>query len=99
MRLLSVLDARSMARARRLELRLTQEEVARRTGTSRQWVVGFENGDSGTELGMVLRLFAALELVLDVNPSPAADERLGGVDLDAHLYALGGDFEARGTLR
>jgi len=99
MRLLSVLDARSMVRARRLELHLTQEEVARRAGTSRQWVVGFESGDSGTELAMVLRLFAALELALDVNPGVAAVEPVGGVDLDAHLRALGGDIDAGGPLR
>lgn len=97
MRLVSVLDARSMARARRIELHLTQEAVARRAGTSRQWIVGFESGDSGTELAMVLRLFAALELTLDANPAPPV-EQVSGVDLDAHLSALGGGAGPAGLL-
>ena len=89
MNLLSVLDARSLARARRLELHLTQDEIARRIGTSRQWVVGFENGDGGTDLGLVLRLFAALGLALEAGPRPATDNpAAGGIDLDAHLRQL-----------
>jgi len=89
MKLLSVLDARSMARARRLELRLTQDGVARRAGVSRQWVVGFESGDSGTDLGLVLRLFAALDLTLEVTPRSSTDRPgAGGIDLDAHLRRM-----------
>jgi HTH-type transcriptional regulator/antitoxin HipB len=101
MLLLSVRDARSLARARRLELGLTQGDVARRAGTSRQWIVGFENGGSGTDLALVLRLFAALDLTLDARPG-RAERPAGMVDLDRHLRQLaegGASGRARASLR
>lgn len=87
MNLVSVRDARSVARARRRELGLTQAHVARMAGTSRQWVIGFERGDSGADLALVLRLFAALDLTLEARP--AGNRTIAAVDLDRHLRNLG----------
>lgn len=93
MRIASIGDAGSVARARRMELGLTQSEVARRVGVSRVWLYQFERGGKlGSELALVLRLFDALGLQLTAVPRGATlPDALGTpdesdvVDLDAHL--------------
>lgn len=86
------------ARGRRLDLGLSQAQIAERARVSRQWVSGFEAGKSTAELGLVLRLLQALELHIDVthdasepprrDPSPDARPT---VDLDVLLR----DYESR----
>jgi HTH-type transcriptional regulator/antitoxin HipB len=53
-------------RDQRLELGLTQAAVAQRIGVSRSWVVQAERGNSGAEIGLVLKAFAALGLAFNV---------------------------------
>ena len=94
MEIVSVSDVRNLARAQRREQGLTQAQLADRAGVGRQWISEFENGGSGTDLALVLRLFAALGTSLHALPrgSTAAeaevDDRL--TDLDAHLRGFGG---------
>src|SRR4051812_17930301 len=65
-RISSVRDMQVLARARRRDLGLTQQEAADRAGVSRKWLVNFESGTaSAVELSLVLRLFAALDVPLD----------------------------------
>ncbi|MEO6700105.1 MAG: helix-turn-helix domain-containing protein [Jatrophihabitantaceae bacterium] len=80
-----------LVRERRHDLRLSQDELAKRAGVSRPWLSAVETGHSRAELGKLLALFAELNLTLDLSPadSPtahgvaASDE--SEVDLDALL--------------
>jgi HTH-type transcriptional regulator/antitoxin HipB len=85
-----------LARARRHDMGLTQQDAAARAGVSRKWLVNFESGAaSAVELSLVLRLFAALDMQLSaaspddavVDSATADDEP--PVDLDEHLAAMG----------
>ncbi|MBX3287520.1 MAG: helix-turn-helix transcriptional regulator [Actinobacteria bacterium] len=69
----------ALARARRLDLDLSQARVAEQAGVSRQWVVAFEAGKPTAEVGNVLRVIRALDLALDVSP---ARPDLTSVDID-----------------
>ena len=69
----------AVARARRLDLDLSQARVAEQAGVSRQWVVAFEAGKPTAEVGNVLRVIRALDLALDVSP---ARSDLTSVDID-----------------
>ena len=87
MRILSVGDAAVAARRRRVDLGWSQQDVAARIGASRRWVYQFEGGKLGAEFGLVLRLFAALGIELEI-PRPGHIESAaldGAVDLDAHM--------------
>lgn len=76
-------------RSRRRELQLGQEELARKIGATRQWLIAIEKGKDTAEIGMVLRVLAALGLDLDVRTVSArakesADlEPLPSIDIDA----------------
>jgi y4mF family transcriptional regulator len=74
------IDLGAAIRERRKELKLGQPELARRIGTSRQWIVGVEQGRARAELGLVLRALDALGIRLE---SAVAAERKGAPDIDA----------------
>lgn len=69
-----------VAHERRLQLQLTQTELAERVGTTRRWIREFEAGKETAQVGVILRLFDALDLTIDV--SVRATPR---VDLDEVL--------------
>lgn len=77
-------DLGAVIRERRKELKLDQAELARRIDTSRQWVVGIEQGRARAELGLVLRALDALGIRLDSGVTPS---RKGTPDLDAIVAA------------
>ncbi len=81
-------DLAALVRERRRKLGWTQDELARRSGTSPRWIVAFEAGKASAHMGMVLAVLAALGLVLDAKAAP--DE--SGAKLDAYLeeFASGG---------
>jgi HTH-type transcriptional regulator / antitoxin HipB len=86
----SIRDLAAAARGRRLELGLSQSELATRARVSRQWISEFESGKPSAELGLVIRLLDALGLRLDVDGlagSAGGDRpaRSESVDLDALL--------------
>jgi HTH-type transcriptional regulator/antitoxin HipB len=87
MRVNSIHDLASAARGRRLELGLSQAELASRAGVSRDWVNSFEAGKPTVELILVLKILEPLGLRLDV--ADVADSQRSGpaepVDLDALL--------------
>jgi HTH-type transcriptional regulator / antitoxin HipB len=57
-----------VARARRHELGLTQEELAGVIGVHRMFVSQFESGKRSMRLELVLRLVQALGLDVDLRP-------------------------------
>lgn len=62
---------------------LSQEVVAARAGLSRRWLSDLEAGKATAEIGLVLKLVAALDLIVEINPAPRSD-----IDLDAILSEL-----------
>ncbi len=62
----SVGQLAATVRGRRLDLGLTQAELANRAGVSRDWLNSFEGGKPTVELAHVLRLLDALNLQLQI---------------------------------
>lgn len=60
-------DLGLLIRARRRELGLDQQTLAKRVGVSRLWIIEFERGKPRAEIGLVLRTLTALDLHLDVS--------------------------------
>jgi HTH-type transcriptional regulator/antitoxin HipB len=77
-------DLGAVIRDRRKELKLDQAELARRIGTSRQWIIGIEKGRARAELGLVLRTLDALGIRLDTAITSSSK---GTPDLDAIIAA------------
>lgn len=68
-------------RARRGELGRSQGEIAGAAGVSRQWLSELESGKQTAEVGLVLRVFDALDLDLLPGPREAEGPVLrGGVE-------------------
>ena len=84
------LDLGLAIRDRRRKLKLSQNELARKAGVGRQWVVAIEHGKSRAELNLVLRTLAALDLPLTIDPGarrlPSGDD-MNPVDIDAIVNA------------
>jgi transcriptional regulator with XRE-family HTH domain len=83
-------DLMNIARARRMELGLSEADLAARIVASRAWVNSFERGKRTVELAIVFRLFEALGIAVEVTdaadlptPQPAEpdlDELLKGYE-------------------
>ncbi|WP_417562275.1 helix-turn-helix transcriptional regulator [Microbacterium sp.] len=60
-------DWGNVVRDRRIELGLTQAELARRVGRARQWVVRFESGFAGSaSVDSLLAVLDILDLYVEV---------------------------------
>ena len=74
MRLATIGDIAAAVRGRRAELGISQDDLARRAGVSRKWVVEFEAGKPKAEMALILRALDALGLAIDVTvPGPGSD--------------------------
>src|SRR5688572_14841874 len=64
-------------RRRRLDLGLSQSEIADRVGVSRKWIIDVERGKPTVALSHLLRLLDALDLDLLLAPreSPSSHDR------------------------
>ncbi|HET6300203.1 helix-turn-helix transcriptional regulator [Microbacterium sp.] len=61
-------DWGNIVRDRRVELGMTQQELAERVGRARQWVVRFESGHAGSaSIADLIRLLDALDLYVEVD--------------------------------
>jgi y4mF family transcriptional regulator len=92
-RLTSIADIAAAVRGRRMDLGLSQGDLAERAGVSRRWVNQFEGGGRTTaEVGAILAVLDALGLDLHVEAvSGASDDSepaTGGVNLDVLLDDL-----------
>lgn len=92
MRLTSIADIAAAVRGRRMDLGLSQGDLAERAGVSRRWVNQFEAGGRTTaEVGTILRVLDALGLDLQVEAQGWTDDSEpapGGVNLDVLLDDL-----------
>lgn len=81
----SIRDLAAAIRGRRIDLGLSQADLASRAGVSRKWIYEFEAGKPKAEFGLILRVLDALALVLELAPSDDARASREGttVDLDA----------------
>jgi HTH-type transcriptional regulator/antitoxin HipB len=93
MQVATVHQFQSLVRGRRKDLNESQESVAQSAGISRKWLSEFERGvTTSVELPIVLKVLAALDLVLDVAATEisGAEEDSEHVDLDKILRDYGG---------
>jgi HTH-type transcriptional regulator / antitoxin HipB len=78
-------DIGALIKERRIALKMDQEALAEKAGTSRKWVVEIEKGKAGAAIGLVLRTLRVLGVTLHTrNPdshtgSPA---KRSGVNLN-----------------
>jgi y4mF family transcriptional regulator len=86
MKVTTIHDLASAARGRRLELGLTQAELAERAGVSRDWVNYFERGKRTVELALVLHLLEALELQMELTPASADVNRRDSATSDLRSF-------------
>lgn len=86
MRVTTAKDLGALVKERRLERGMSQEELARVVGVSRQWVVGLEQGKFRA-FEIVLRTLGALALSIEVvrDDDDAANGGAPSVDLDELL--------------
>jgi HTH-type transcriptional regulator/antitoxin HipB len=70
---------------RRRAAGLTQTDLAARARVSRRWLSDLEAGKPTAEVGLVFKVIAALDMILDLQPIPHQD-----IDLDELLDNLGG---------
>jgi HTH-type transcriptional regulator/antitoxin HipB len=90
MRIRTPLEFGLVIREKRRQRELSQAELARKVGVSRQWIVGVERGKSRSELGLVLQTLNVLDISLSVDverPRPASDATIEPVDIDAVIEA------------
>ena len=86
MRVRAIRDAANAIRGRRLDLGLSQAELARRVGVSRKWIYEFEAGKPTAEFGILIRVVEELGLTLKITKvDPTAPIPEGTIDLDAIL--------------
>jgi HTH-type transcriptional regulator/antitoxin HipB len=76
-------DIAQLVRERRMELGLSQLELARKAGVSRQWIVDLEHGKPTAEVSLVLQTLAATGLHLDAHDPHQRRQvtNVGGTDL------------------
>ena len=73
MQLHTVRDVGAAVRDARVQHRLTQAELARRAGVSREWLVRLEQGHPRLEMQLVLDTLAALGLTMTAVQSEPVD--------------------------
>lgn len=77
-------DVAELVRDRRKQLGLSQMELARRAGVSRQWLVDLERGKPTAEVALVLRTLAAAGMQLDArDPMQQPDGSYAATIIDA----------------
>jgi HTH-type transcriptional regulator / antitoxin HipB len=81
----SIRDLATAVHGRRVDLGLSQADLAARAGVSRKWIYEFEGGKPAAELGLMLRVLDALDLNLEL--AGTGDEARGAgararIDLD-----------------
>jgi HTH-type transcriptional regulator / antitoxin HipB len=81
-------NARDLGRYLRDQRRktgLSQQDLADRAAVSRRWLSDVESGKATAEVGLILRVVAAMGLLVDIRPAPKPE-----IDLDELLDNLGG---------
>jgi y4mF family transcriptional regulator len=81
MRIMDTQDLGRYIRDRRQQLHLTQAQLAARAKVSRRWLSDLEGGKETADIGLVLRTFHSLGVVVDLQP----EDQTGRLDLDVVL--------------
>lgn len=93
MRIRSINDVSAAVRGRRLDMGMSQSDLAGSSGISRKWISEFESGKATAEFALVMRVLEALSLSLELSgvPTEASPHLDSPVDLDALLaeYRVG----------
>jgi HTH-type transcriptional regulator/antitoxin HipB len=63
----TAVDIGALIKERRTALKLDQEALAQKAGTSRKWIVDIEKGKPGAAIGLVLLTLRALGVTLHSN--------------------------------
>jgi HTH-type transcriptional regulator/antitoxin HipB len=82
-------DLGYLIKDRRRLLGLGQQDLARRIGVRRQWVINIEKGKRTAEVGLILKALATLGVDLDASVQRPAQSRTArdAADIDAVLRA------------
>jgi y4mF family transcriptional regulator len=78
MKINSAIDLAAAIRGRRLDLGLSQANLAARANVSRVWIATVEGGKRSVNFGMILRLLDALNLEMDISPNRNLSEVFKG---------------------
>lgn len=82
-------------RDRRRQLEMDQNDLAKRVGVSRKWIVEVEKGKPRAEIGLLMRTLNALGLNLSVTTDGDATgsraESVPGIDIDDVLDSVRDD--------
>lgn len=89
MRIASATDLGAYVRDRRRDLHRTQADLAVAARVSRRWLCDLEAGKVTAQFGLVLRVLAELDLMLEVAPVA----RQSDIDLDQLLHDLTGSHD------
>ena len=90
MQIRTPLDLGLVIRDRRRKLKLNQNELARKAGVGRHWIIAIERGKPRAELGLVLRTLAVLEIPLTIDHGArrrSSSDDIDPVDIDAIVNA------------
>lgn len=85
MRIASIADIAATVRGRRIDLELSQDDLAARVGVSRKTINEIEVGRSAPRMGHLLAIFDALGLAIQAIPVSDAPIDQDGIDLDEVL--------------
>ena len=78
-------DIAALVRDRRTQLGWSQDDLARRVGVSRLWIIQLERGKPTAQIGLALRTLKELGVALDASFSTATAPRRtgdGAIDLN-----------------
>jgi transcriptional regulator with XRE-family HTH domain len=67
MRVQAVREIANTVRGRRLELGMSQQQLATKVGVSRKWLNEFESGKAHANMAAIMRLLGALDLELTID--------------------------------
>ena len=92
MRMRTATDLGAFIRERRTKLGMDQITLAKKTGTSRKWLVEVEQGKPRAEIGLILRTLKSLGVYIDLktdsDPEPSSTTKAKKPDINQILANL-----------
>jgi HTH-type transcriptional regulator / antitoxin HipB len=85
LRINSARDLGLYLRDQRVQAGWSQTELSERAQVSRRWLSALEAGKPTTEVGLILKVVAAMGLMVELQPAPQRE-----IDLDEYLKGFGG---------
>ncbi len=72
-------------RGRRIDLKLTQADLAQMAGVSREWINALETGKSTVEFALVLRVLEVLGILVNLSTDIRSGTEQDSLDLNVFL--------------